>query len=325
MLAPNPCRCHLRATSPVRCGHGPRHDRDLERHGASLHPRAPGPLAGPALARPRGRRGGHADDGAPAAGPARAGRPRPGPHAPRAGAGLPPGRLGSPDVWRAPLLRLGRLAGRPADGGAPPLARDHAPRARPRGLGGGGGRARPRDRGDARRPARARRDQQPRLHGRGAHAGRRLPGTEGQLARAALPVAHRRRDGHPSRALRARLCADRCRRAGRADPRERGRGRRGLPAHEAGRLGRPVQAEGRQPGPEADRGAGRAPGLAGAPARRRDPGRGPRGGLERDAAGARLGRGPAPRPRRRDGAGRLGAARDHDGGRGHAGSPRSIR
>ncbi len=221
-------RSRVPATSrhapPVRCRGDrrprPRPDRDLQRHRPALRPRPPGAVAGPALARPRGDRAGDAGDGAPPARPARAGRPRPGPDAPRPRARLPPGRLGQADLRRAAVLRLGRLAGGPPDGGAPLLARDHAPRADARRLARDRGGARAGDRGDAPRPARARRDQQPRLHGRGAHPGRRLPRAQGQLARPALPLADRRRDGHAARAVRAGLRPDRGGRPGGPDPRE---------------------------------------------------------------------------------------------------------
>ena len=239
-------RSRVPATSrhapPVRCRGDrrprPRPDRHLQPDRPSLRARPSGAVAGPALARPRGDRAGDARDGAPPARPARAGRPRPGPDAPRPRAGLLPGRLGAADLRRAAVLRLGRLAGGPPDGGAPPLAGAHAPRAGPRGLAGGRVGARAGDRGDAARAARARRDQQPRLHRRGAHPGRRLPRSQGQLARPALPLADRRRDGDAARAVRAGLRPDRGRRPGGPDPREQRRGGRGLPPDQDGRVGR---------------------------------------------------------------------------------------
>ena len=84
------------------------------------------------------------------------------------------------------------------------------------------------DRGDARRPARARRGQQPRLRDARSDADRPLPRPQGQRARAPLPVAGRRGDGHPARAVRARLRPDRGGRPGRGAARgrpERGRRR----------------------------------------------------------------------------------------------------
>ena len=167
------------------------------------------------------------------------------------------------------------------------------------------------------RPARARRDQQPRLHRRGADPRRRLPRAQGQLARPALPLADRRRDGHAARAVRAGLRADRGGRPGGPDPRDHRRGGRGLPADEDGRVGRAHPAERHQPGAQADRAGVRDRGLAGAPTGRRDARRGPRRWLVRDPARARRRCGPAPRPRRGGRAGGLGAARDHQrrGGR----------
>ena len=153
-------RSRVPATSrhapPVRC-RGDRHarprpHRHLQRHRPALRPRPSGAVAGPALAGPRGDRAGDARDGAPPARPARAGRPRPGPDAPRPRARLLPGRLGEADLRRAAVLRLGRLAGGPPDGGAPLLAGDHAPRADARRLAGDRRGARAGDRGDARSP-----------------------------------------------------------------------------------------------------------------------------------------------------------------------------
>ena len=119
-----------RHVAPVRCRGDRRPHRDLQRHRTAIRPRPSGAVAGPALARPRRHRAGDAGDGAPPARPARAGRARPGPDAPQPRARLPPGRLGEADLRAAAVLRLGRLAGRPPDGGAPALASDHAPRAR---------------------------------------------------------------------------------------------------------------------------------------------------------------------------------------------------
>ena len=59
---------------------------------------------------------------------------------------------------------------------------------------------------------------------------RRLPRAQGQRARAPLPVADRRGDGHPARAVRTRLRPDRGGRAGRGPARGRRRGGRRRPA-----------------------------------------------------------------------------------------------
>ena len=62
----------------------------------------------------------------------------------------------------------------------------------------------------------AARGEQPRFRDGDAEPDRRLPRPQGQRARAPLPVAHRRGDGQPARAVRAGLRPDRGGRAGRA-------------------------------------------------------------------------------------------------------------
>ena len=144
---------------------------------------------------------------------------------------------------------------------------------------------------------------------------RRLPRAQGQRARPPLPVADRRGDGHPARAVRTRLRADRGGRPGRGPARGRRRGGRRGPAPQADRRRRPDPADRPQrPAPAAGPGgrAGRAPrALAGR--RRRD--RGPGRGLARDPA----------RGRRRRGADRGARARADPHGLGTARRPRPTR
>ena len=231
-------------------------------------------------------RHGDAGDGGPPARPARRGGPRARPHALQPGRRLRDRRLGHADLRAPRILRVGRLARRAADGGASLLPGGDAARARPRPLARRAGGARRGDPGRARRPARARRGQQPRLRDARATADRRLSRPQGQRAGPPLPVADRRGHGHPARALRTRLRADRGGRPGRGPARGRPRGGRRGPAPQADRRRRPDPAvRPERPPPAAGPGsrAGRAArALAGR--RRRD--RGPGRGLARDPAGA---------------------------------------
>ena len=86
-------------------------------------------MARPALARHEGHRAGHARHGVLAARPAADHRPQPGHQAAQPRARLHAGPVGDGGLPAAQVLRLGRLAGRPADGRAAALARDDAPRA----------------------------------------------------------------------------------------------------------------------------------------------------------------------------------------------------
>ena len=214
------------------------------------------------LAGPRRRRRGDAGDGGPPARPARRRGPGARPDAPQPGRRLRDRRLGDADLRAPRVLRVGRLARRPADGGAALLPRGDAARARPRPLARRAGGARRGDPGRARRPARARRGQQPRLRDARPDADRRLPRAQGQRARPPLPVADRRGDGHPARALRTGLRSDRGGRPGRGPARGRCRGGRRGPAPQADRGRRPdPPSRPQRPAPAAGpRGrAGRAP------------------------------------------------------------------
>ena len=130
------------------------------------------------------------------------------------------------------------------------------------------------------------RGRQPRLRDGRAHPGRQLPRAQGQRHRAALPVADRRGDDHPPRALRAGLRGGVAGRPAAAARRgERRRGRR-VPAPQAGRLRGAEPADRRaldavQARPSRPRRS--APGAT--TAGRRDAHRGPGRGLVRDRAG----------------------------------------
>ena len=187
------------------------------------------------MARAQGRRTG---DACHRAAPARSARPprtgaRPDPAQPSPR--LPTRRLGDAHLRTAQVLRLGRLARRPADGRVAALARPHAPRAEPAELDRIPARARTGDRRDARGPRRARHCQQSRVRNWHTDPHRQLPRPQGQLTGAPLPVADRRRDDLSARRLRARLCPHRGCGPARADPRERPRHRRRLPHDQAGR------------------------------------------------------------------------------------------
>ena len=121
-----------------------------------------------------------------------------------------------PDDWatltyeQAPVLRLGRLARGPADGRAAVLAARSCARERDERPLAGGGRTSTRRRSPrCAPPCASAAGRQPRLHDGDPQADRQLPRPQGQRRRAVLPVADRRGDGPPPRAVRARLRADR--------------------------------------------------------------------------------------------------------------------
>ena len=224
--------CHLPADchDPASVARYASRRADLEPDRPSLHPRQAGPVARSALARPAGtERAMRAMEHLQLDPLHHRAQPRPDAAQPRHR--LPPRRLGDADLRAAPVLRLGRLAGRPADGRAAALARDHAPRARQPTDGAASRASTPprswrcgtvlRERGtvtnrDFTMAARTRAD---------SYRGRKD---------SAVALYYLWRTGevmvHPARALRARLRPDRSGRAGRPHPGEqRGRGRR-LPA-----------------------------------------------------------------------------------------------
>ena len=263
------------------------------------------------MAGARGRRCRDAGDGGPPARPACHRRPGARPGAAQPGRRLRHRRLGDADLRAARVLRVGRLAGGPADGGAAAFPGAHAPRARERPLDRGRTGSRRRHRGDAGRPARRPRGQQSLVRDERPDADRSLPRAKGQRPRPPLPVAGGRGDGRPARTLRTRLRPDRSGRAGlRAARGRRGRGRRGARAQgrrhgRAGAAGRD-QHRLRQQAQGQPRRAGRvARSRTGGRVARRGPGR----GLEDAAARARRGRAGPGGARGGPGARGMGAAR----------------
>ena len=269
---------------------------DLGPDRTSLRPRAPGPVAGSALAGPGRDRPSDAHHGAPPARSAGDHGPCPGPDAPQPGHRCPPRRLADPDLRAPPILRVGRLARRPPDDRSWPVWRVLMRRERESGRWQALAEEHAAAIAEMREILRRRKEVANRDFAMGERM--RVDHYRGRKD-SAIALHYLWRTGEAmissTRAVRAGLCRDLEGRAEAAAPRsERCRGGR-VPAAQADRVRGPQPAGGSRVvarTPDATIGGAR---LARAARRRRHAHRGPGRGLDRTALGPRLGCGGAAR------------------------------